>query len=784
MAAMLAALSAGCGGGDGDAGEHGDAAVIDPDAGPGGPLAGRDSGPLPCTGTADCPPGQECLGSICQDDPCATDSPCAAGERCVASCVDLVDPCAGIVCGVEETCIGGVCFPGCLPVACEGKTCAPGSFCDPSTGECAPIAACDASCGGGEACHFTCVPRSACEGVTCAEGEFCRAGECLSNPCFGVDCAPGEVCQNGECVETCNCDPGCEAPERCIANRCVCVPTCGPDATCGTPDGCGGFCVSDCPSSGDECNPDTGLCECVPSCPADAACGADDGCGGRCDGPCADGRSCVDGACACLSTCLEASVVSCGDAIPPPCMGGMTCSGTGTRCEAGAECIDGSCCPGCARRTTVACGAPVPDSVDATGAVCRDCTEHGTMCPSGEGCVLPPGATADSERVCCGLCAPPSSIPCGVEIPDVLDAMGNVCRECTGTGTGGCATGESCAGGAMPMCCEDCATADAVACGAAIPDPSCRTCPGFGRMCDDPTESCVLPPGATADASRRCCESCPGRSTVACGEAVPDVLASDGTLCRDCGTGTACSSGSTCADGACCPACPDPSSFACGTPIPDAVDSLGRVCRSCGTGTGCAALGTCTDGLCCPSCADRRTLACGVDPVEPPGCPACPTGTACAAGEACRDGACCALGCAPPSTRPCGTTPTDGCGGTCAPGTACPGVGEVCVGDPPACVCEPSCAGRRCGESDGCGGECMGRCDAGFVCSEQPPPAAAGDYECEPSECRPACGLCESCIFGACEPLACAPGETACLATCECCPAGSSCTPMGCRGFI
>jgi hypothetical protein len=91
--------------------------------------------------------------------------------------------------------------------------------------------------------------------------------------------------------------------------------------------------------------------------------------------------------------------------------------------------------------------------------------------------------------------------------------------------------------------------------------------------------------------------------------------------------------------------------------------------------------------------------------------------------------------------------------------------------------------GRACGEADGCGGECLGTCDPGFVCAERPAPAAPGDYECEPSACVPSCGLCQSCVLGTCEPLACAPGTTACLFSCECCAAGESCTPSGCMPF-
>ncbi|MBN8610574.1 MAG: hypothetical protein J0L92_08325 [Deltaproteobacteria bacterium] len=755
-------------------------AFVRPDANSDAPVPG-DAGARSCSTDLECPPGVLCLGGICQADPCATDDPCGEGERCRATCVALTDPCEGVVCGTDETCIDGTCFPGCLRVVCEGVVCPDGQFCDPSRGLCTDVVSCGSQCGEGFACHTTCTPRSACEGIRCEESEFCRAGECLPNPCFGVACARGSVCQNGSCVATCNCDPACEAPSRCVGGVCVCTPRCSPDAQCGDPDGCGGFCVGACEATTEECNPDTGLCECIPSCPDEAACGEDDGCGGRCDGPCADGRTCVEGACTCLDECLAPSMVECGAPIPDTCMASIDCMGQGSRCESGATCLMDACCPACPAASAVACGDPIADSVDPLGRTCADCTGVGSACPPRESCLAPPGRPAPTDRVCCGACAPASSVPCGSRIPDVLDADGSVCRVCTGYGTAGCETGSTCTGGASGMCCEACASASSIECGEAVPSPDCRTCTGVGTRCDARL-SCVNPPGTTSASDRVCCGSCPAASTVACGAPIPDVM-SDGTVCRDCGTGTACAAGSTCVDGACCPSCPAASTVACGTEVPPRTDSLGRECRTCSAGTMCAT-GRCSGGSCCASCAAPSTLACGFDPEEAPGCPMCANGTRCPVGERCRSGECCAPTCAPPSTRPCGETPSDGCGGTCAPGTACDSPTEACAGSPLRCTaCTPSCVGRVCGQSDGCGGECSGRCDPGFVCSERPAPAAPGDFECEASACVPSCGLCQSCVLGTCEPLACAPGTMPCLFSCECCGASEACTPTGCAPF-
>lgn len=785
------ALTSGCSC-DMEIGSLDDAAAPDADTGPGVIDAGSrdagpsdagpsDAGPTACGDDLDCPSATVCLGGLCQGDPCGTGSPCEGDDRCRAVCVGLVDPCDGVECESDETCVDGACFPGCLPVACEGVSCPEGQFCDPARGACADISPCGASCGTSEACHLTCTPRSSCEGVTCEEGEFCRSGECLENPCFGVTCEAGEVCQNGTCVETCDCDPACVPPERCIANECVCTPRCAADAACGAPDGCGGFCVGPCEGASEECNPDTGLCECIPSCSDDAACGDSDGCGGLCPGACPDGRACVAGVCTCTDACLPAGMVDCGTDIPDTCMGGTSCPGEGTRCDGSADCIDGSCCPGCVGRGTVACGVPIPDAVDADGAVCRDCSNVGRSCPAGLDCIDPPGGSDPTDRVCCDSCPAASSVPCGMEIPDVLDADGSVCRVCSGFGTAGCAGGESCTGGSGGMCCDRCPSAGSVACGEPIPDPPCRDCSGFGRDCPSGTD-CRVPVGMSGDASRVCCDRCPGRSSVDCGVDIPDVMV-DGVVCRTCSTGRRCPSGSTCLGGACCPACPSPSGVACGEDIPDRVDSEGSVCRSCGEGTMCAGGTTCRGGSCCPDCPDPSGVSCGTTPTSPAGCAACAEGTMCAPGASCRSGACCTPTCSAPSTRPCGDRPSDGCGGTCSPGTACEGVGETCGGSPLSCECTPSCEGRACGEADGCGGECIGSCDAGFVCAERPAPADPGDFECEPSSCLPSCGLCESCILGSCEPLVCAPGETSCFATCECCAPGQTCTPTGCSDF-
>src|SRR5690606_23508072 len=137
-----------------------------------------------------------------------------------------------------------------------------------------------------------------------------------------------------------------------------------------------------------------------------------------------------------------------------------------------------------------------------------------------------------------------------------------------------------------------------------------------------------------------CCEDCPAPATIACGEPIPDPA------CRSCpGVGEMCPAGTSCAtppgapdERECCPSCPAADTVACGAPIAPVLRADGSVCRECGEGT------------MCPS------------------------------GQVCSGGTCCTPSCTPASSRPCGSAPSDGCGGTCEPGTQCAEPAAVCTG--------------------------------------------------------------------------------------------------------
>ena len=202
----------------------------------------------------------------------------------------------------------------------------------------------------------------------------------------------------------------------------------------------------------------TGNCRCftVPCSPdcAGKACGGD-GCGGTC-GTCADGGSCVDGACACPAAkptecqgaCVDTGTSEhhcggCGQACPAAsfCSGGRCYCPIGTTyCRAAAACVDtytspgncGRCGNACAANQTCAdgeCRTDCPVGQRPCGSVCisagdccadADCAD-GRICRNGS-CACRPGTDVcddacvrlDTDEVNCGACgaACPSGARC------------------------------------------------------------------------------------------------------------------------------------------------------------------------------------------------------------------------------------------------------------------------------------------------------------------------------------------------------------------------------------
>ncbi len=197
------------------------------------------------------------------------------------------------------------------------------------------------------------------------------------------------------------------------------------------------------------------------------------------------------------------------------------------------------------------------------------------------------------------------------------------------------------------------------------------------------------------------------------------ALAAGGVGCGggdDCGTGNC----AGCCVAGICVAGTEPGE--CGTG--------GLACQVCIAGLDCQG-GTCVPsttscgpGNCPDGCCDGNLCRSGRDSF------ACGTGgdscTVCEGSQACLNGGCSEVGalCASSCDGCCvgnqcmaGTTP-DACGRggqacrTCRTEEFCNGSGQ--------CQCTPSCAGRHCGDDDGCGGTCQDApCQApGFVCQQ------------------------------------------------------------------
>ncbi|MDX2089059.1 MAG: hypothetical protein SFX73_14475 [Kofleriaceae bacterium] len=246
--------------------------------------------------------------------------------------------------------------------------------------------------------------------------------------------------------------------------------------------------------------------------------------------------------------------------------------------------------------------------------------------------------------------------------------------------------------------------------------------------------------------------------------------------------GVTCGENTTCVDGQCVPGCFGPS------PCLDKDCADGEFCQfgacipivpcdlECGTGytchVTCRAPSPC-DNVVCQQNEFCYQGQCIVNPCH---------GVTCAPGEVCNGGTCvttcdceggcgangeCVLDecqCVPDCAgKACGDD--NGCGGQCD--VACPQGGQydcrpMGSNGPLTCQCVGSCTGKACGEDDGCGNECNGTCASPNTCVLQ----GAGNYECEciptcPNPSGQQCGQANTCGTGFCDIEDCADsGET------------------------
>jgi len=278
------------------------------DAGPddGGLDAGDDAspdGPDYCGAPADCASGETCGADgrchegDCGTHPCVNGFVCEQGEtgpRCVRG-----NPQA---CASDDECGGKLCLDGlCTDAAfacSDGTQCASGRAC--VEGRCTARCTSDAGCPAGFGCN---------EGL----------GVCIEvlEPCAKTaDCGGADrVCVDGACVPRCGVGKSCAAGSVCVDNGCV--PKAGIAVACdveGSGEGCG---------TGEICLRHA----CYRSCeaPNDDACEA---------APSFDACKSVTTGSGTYAVCADTGSL------------GDECDiATGTSCDAGFVCIDGTCSP-------------------------------------------------------------------------------------------------------------------------------------------------------------------------------------------------------------------------------------------------------------------------------------------------------------------------------------------------------------------------------------------------------------------------------------------------------
>ena len=191
----------------------------------------------PCSETADCSEGLNCIDNkyvtACGFDfECADAEVCANGQ-CVGSCDE-----AGQCSSPGYACVGGACLPDAenplceTPTDCQGLPCVDG-FC---TSACITNADCEADylC---EAATGTCFPdlgpTPVCseslpctgEGQTCEDG-YCRYSCTTLEECKLIDsrfdACDAEICKTDDEVSPeCGLDLACPGGEPCVSNECV-----------------------------------------------------------------------------------------------------------------------------------------------------------------------------------------------------------------------------------------------------------------------------------------------------------------------------------------------------------------------------------------------------------------------------------------------------------------------------------------------------------------------------------------------------------------------------------
>ncbi|HKP62255.1 MAG TPA: MopE-related protein [Polyangiales bacterium] len=187
------------------------------------------------------------VGYLCKKAPNSEDFFCLPGACALCKSTEICedekckDPCDGVSCDENETCVlgnckdctqigctnGEFCYEGkCQADACKGVSCSDTEFC--FKGECKPFCDEDA-CGASQRCGTdgTC-ERDPCAGVKCGGDQVCVGGTCAADNCADMECSFGDVCVR----------------ERgCVADPCP-VTVCPRGATCSVGDEGQPLCVA------------------------------------------------------------------------------------------------------------------------------------------------------------------------------------------------------------------------------------------------------------------------------------------------------------------------------------------------------------------------------------------------------------------------------------------------------------------------------------------------------------------------------------------------------------
>ena len=643
---------------------------------------------------------------------------------------------------------------------------------------------CEADCSATECGLAPNCPETSCG--LCPQDMICINGQCLCIDQDHADCCKNgsDVCWYDSCDEEQEVWKQC--PDGCEDGNCLeCQPGCfGKD--CG-PDGCGGICGDCVEPGGIEFACIEGVCECMPNCNG-KACG-DDGCEGLC-GTCADGYVCETAGdtslCGpdCTALCEDKE---CGDAgLEAECLCGA--------CDDANECTTDSCDAfwKCNYASNSAfCDDGNPCTVDDT-CMGGDCV--GTLLPLSE--ALADGCTCESDsdceplddgNICNGhlVCNTGLDVPvCILDAGSVLDCTDDspcilaACDPVSGCSFPEAPDGTQCPGGPQNQClngqCVCVPDCQGKECGPDGCGGSCGECPGPQDFCMN--DQCQCLPNCVG---KQCGpDGCKG----VCGEC------DDGFWCTDddCKSGTcafhlhnACKIGGQCyapsdvkpAD-PCLECDPDDSTISWSS----VVDGT-----TCGPGTAVCFQGSCCSASCsgkdcggdgcggtCGGCVPPL-LCKGFNCVCPNNQVACGE-TCCPGGQTCKQGGCCQPETCSSLDKECGPGYLDGCGGILNCGQCNKHPNSYCSSG--SCKCNPSCAGKECGD-DGCGGNC-GACGCGEQCiGDSCHFTACSGKECGSNGCGGVCG------DGTCPPgKSCKNGNCTCLPKC----AGKQCGPDACGG--